>query len=210
MKSALERKKPKKKKLGRVAPKHTPTSSKETDYSKKPKLKKEGPLEKKPKKKKLGRVSPKHSPTSSKETDYSKKPKMKKTGPIKKKMDSSAAANQLKELGNPTKKIGDKLKAKIKSIGSKKKKPVGRVSAKHSPSSSKETDYSKRPGKPKKTGPVKKTKARIAQDYARNAMVDGNTSEGRYEAKMAVKEAASKKGAIYKKGSVLSKHFKSN
>ena len=41
-------------------------------------------------------------------------------------------------------------------------------------------------------------------------MVDGNTSEGRYEAKMAVKEAASKKGAIYKKGSVLSKHFKSN
>tara|TARA_R100000742_G_C4264792_1_gene82743 strand:- start:86 stop:742 length:657 start_codon:yes stop_codon:yes gene_type:complete len=158
MKSALERKKPKKKKLGRVAPKHTPTSSRETDYSKKPgKPKKEGPLEKRPKKKKkLGRVSAKHTPTSSRETDYSKKPgKPKKTGPIKKEMDNSAAANQLKELGNPNKKIGDKLKAKIKSWGNKKKKPIGRVSAKHSPSTSRETDYSKKPAK--KTGPLKKT-----------------------------------------------------
>lgn len=190
MKSALERKKPKKKKpLGRAVPKHKQTTTRETDYSVKPsKVKKEGPLEKKPKKKKkLGRVSPKHSPTSSRETNYSVKPnKVKKTGPIKKKMDSSAAANQLKELGNPTKKIGDKIKAKIKSIGSKKKKPVGRVSPKHSPSTSRETDYSQKPGKPKKTGPVKKTVARVARDYAANAAYDaehGYKKEAKFEKK---------------------------
>ena len=210
MKSAVEKRPKKKKKLGRVAPKHTPTSDREVDHSKKPKTKKEGPLEKRPKKKKkLGRVSAKHTPTSPKEVDYSKKPKTKKTGPIKKKMDNSAAANQLKELGSPNKKIGDKLKAKIKNITTRKKKPIGRVSAQHSQSTKREVDYSKKPGK--KTGPVKKTEARIAQDYARNAEVDGNTSEGKYERKMAIKTAAgNKKGAIYKKGSVLSKHFKSN
>lgn len=42
-----------------------------------------------------------------------------------------------------------------------------------------------------KKGPnMEKSRKRIAQDYARNAIVDGNTKEGRYEKKMAVKEAA--------------------
>ena len=55
----------------------------------------------------------------------------------------------------------------------------------------------------KKTGsPVKKSKARIAQDYARNAEVDGDTSAGRYEERQAVKEAASKKGPVRKDGSM--------
>lgn len=35
-----------------------------------------------------------------------------------------------------------------------------------------------------------KSRKRIAQDYARNAIVDGDTKEGKYEKKMAVKEAA--------------------
>ncbi len=50
----------------------------------------------------------------------------------------------------------------------------------------------------KKGSPAKKTKARIAQDYARNAEVDGDTSAGRYEARQAVKEAGSKKGSLKK------------
>ena len=37
---------------------------------------------------------------------------------------------------------------------------------------------------------MNKSRKRISQDYARNAIVDGNTKEGRYEKKMAVKEAA--------------------
>ena len=42
-----------------------------------------------------------------------------------------------------------------------------------------------------KKGPnMEKSRKTIAQDYARNAIVDGNTKEGRYEKKMAVKEAA--------------------
>jgi hypothetical protein len=49
----------------------------------------------------------------------------------------------------------------------------------------------------KKTGsPVKKSKARIVQDYARNAKVDGDTSAGRYEAKQAIKEAVKKDGSM--------------
>ena len=35
-----------------------------------------------------------------------------------------------------------------------------------------------------------KSRKRISQNYARNAIVDGDTKEGRYEKKMAVKEAA--------------------
>ena len=42
--------------------------------------------------------------------------------------------------------------------------------------------------------PMYKSDKRIAEDYARNAEADGNTSAGRYEAKEAVKEAAMKKG----------------
>ena len=42
--------------------------------------------------------------------------------------------------------------------------------------------------------PTLKSDKRIAQDYARNAEADGDTSAGRYEAKEAVKEAAMKKG----------------
>ena len=42
--------------------------------------------------------------------------------------------------------------------------------------------------------PMYKSDKRIAQDYARNAEADGDTSAGRYEAKEAVKEAAMKKG----------------
>ena len=37
---------------------------------------------------------------------------------------------------------------------------------------------------------MNKSRKRISQDYARNAIVDGDTKEGRYEKKMAVKEAA--------------------
>ena len=69
-----------------------------------------------------------------------------------------------------------------------------------------------------------KSRKRIAQDYARNAIVDGNTKEGRYEKKMAVKEAAgegpSMKSSLYmsgtsmgsgvnmKSGCTISKHMK--
>jgi len=69
-----------------------------------------------------------------------------------------------------------------------------------------------------------KSRKRIAQDYARNAIVDGNTKEGRYEKKMAVKEAAgegpSMKSSLYmsgtsmgngvnmKSGCQISKHMK--
>ena len=35
-----------------------------------------------------------------------------------------------------------------------------------------------------------KSRKRVEQDYARNAIADGNTKAGKYEAKMAVKEAA--------------------
>ena len=42
--------------------------------------------------------------------------------------------------------------------------------------------------------PMYKSDRRKAEDYARNAEADGNTSAGRYEAKEAVKEAAMKKG----------------
>lgn len=55
----------------------------------------------------------------------------------------------------------------------------------------------------KKTGsPVKKSSARIARDYARNAEADGNTAAGRYETSQAVKEVANKKGALKKHGSM--------
>ena len=69
-----------------------------------------------------------------------------------------------------------------------------------------------------------KSRKRIAQDYARNAIVDGNTKEGRYEKKMAVKEAAGEgpymKSSLYmsgtsmgngvnmKSGCQISKHMK--
>ena len=35
-----------------------------------------------------------------------------------------------------------------------------------------------------------KSRKKITQDYARNAIVDGNTSAGRYERSMAIKEAS--------------------
>ena len=44
-----------------------------------------------------------------------------------------------------------------------------------------------------------KSRKRIAQDYARNAIVDGNTKAGRYEKKMAVKEAAGEGPKMYGK-----------
>jgi len=44
-----------------------------------------------------------------------------------------------------------------------------------------------------------KSRKRIAQDYARNAMVDGDTKAGRYEKKMAVKEAAGDGPKMYNK-----------
>ena len=51
------------------------------------------------------------------------------------------------------------------------------------------------------------SRKRIAQDYARNAIVDGNTKEGRYEKKMAVKEAAgegpSMKSGLYMSGTSM-------
>jgi len=37
---------------------------------------------------------------------------------------------------------------------------------------------------------MNKSRKRVEQDYARNAIADGNTKAGKYEAKMAVKEAA--------------------
>jgi len=54
---------------------------------------------------------------------------------------------------------------------------------------------------------MNKSRKRISQDYARNAIVDGNTKQGRYEKKMAVKEAAgegpSMKSEIYMKGTSM-------
>ena len=44
-----------------------------------------------------------------------------------------------------------------------------------------------------------KSRKRIAQDYARNAIVDGDTKAGRYEKKMAVKEAAGEGPKMYGK-----------
>ena len=37
---------------------------------------------------------------------------------------------------------------------------------------------------------MKKSKAKVTQDYARNAEADGNTKAGKYEEKMAVESAA--------------------
>ena len=37
---------------------------------------------------------------------------------------------------------------------------------------------------------MNKSRKRVEKDYARNAIADGNTKAGKYEAKMAVKEAA--------------------
>ena len=52
-----------------------------------------------------------------------------------------------------------------------------------------------------------KSRKRISQDYARNAIVDGDTKAGRYEKKMAVKEAAgegpSMKSEIYMAGTSM-------
>ena len=51
---------------------------------------------------------------------------------------------------------------------------------------------------------MNKSRKRVEQDYARNAIADGNTKAGKYEAKMAVKEAAGESPAkMYgkKKGS---------
>jgi len=44
---------------------------------------------------------------------------------------------------------------------------------------------------------MNKSRKRIAQDYARNAIVDGDTKAGRYEKKMAVKEAAGEGPKMY-------------
>ena len=44
-----------------------------------------------------------------------------------------------------------------------------------------------------------KSRKRIAQDYARNAIADGNTKAGKYEKKMAVKEAAGEGPSMYGK-----------
>ena len=44
-----------------------------------------------------------------------------------------------------------------------------------------------------------KSRKKIAQDYARNAIADGNTKAGRYEKKMAVKEAAGEGPKMYGK-----------
>jgi hypothetical protein len=46
---------------------------------------------------------------------------------------------------------------------------------------------------------MNKSRKRIAQDYARNAIVDGDTKAGRYEKKMAVKEAAGEGPKMYGK-----------
>ena len=51
---------------------------------------------------------------------------------------------------------------------------------------------------------MNKSRQRVEQDYARNAIADGNTKAGKYEAKMAVKEASGESPAkMYgkKKGS---------
>jgi len=57
-----------------------------------------------------------------------------------------------------------------------------------------------------------KSRKRIAQDYARNAIVDGDTKAGRYEKKMAVKEAAgegpSMKSEIYMAGTSMGSYNK--
>ena len=58
--------------------------------------------------------------------------------------------------------------------------------------------------KNKQTNKMDKSRKRVEQDYARNAIADGNTKAGKYEAKMAVKEAAGESPArMYgkKKGS---------
>lgn len=44
-----------------------------------------------------------------------------------------------------------------------------------------------------------KSRKKIAQDYARNAIADGNTKAGRYEKKMAVEEAAGEGPKMYGK-----------
>ena len=66
--------------------------------------------------------------------------------------------------------------------------------------------YDMKKGKVKKKGALKKTEARIAQDYARNAEYDkshGYASEGEYEAKKAVEESAKKTGGVLKRGNIL-------
>ena len=60
--------------------------------------------------------------------------------------------------------------------------------------------------KNKQTNKMDKSRKRVEQDYARNAIADGNTKAGKYEAKMAVKEAAGESPArMYgkKKGSPM-------
>ena len=44
-----------------------------------------------------------------------------------------------------------------------------------------------------------KSRKRVEQDYARNAIADGNTKAGKYEAKMAVKEASGEGPSMYGK-----------
>ena len=59
---------------------------------------------------------------------------------------------------------------------------------------------------------MNKSRKKIAQDYARNAIVDGDTKAGRYEKKMAVKEAAgegpSMKSEIYMAGTSMGSYDK--
>ena len=59
---------------------------------------------------------------------------------------------------------------------------------------------------------MNKSRKKIAQDYARNAIVDGDTKAGRYEKKMAVKEAAgegpSMKSEIYMAGTSMGSYNK--
>jgi hypothetical protein len=57
-----------------------------------------------------------------------------------------------------------------------------------------------------------KSRKKITQDYARNAIADGNTKQGRYEKNMAEKEAAgegpSMKSGIYMAGTSMGSYSK--
>ena len=53
--------------------------------------------------------------------------------------------------------------------------------------------------KQKMMPPKQKSRKKIAQDYARNAIADGDTKAGKYEKKMAVKEAAGEGPGMYGK-----------
>jgi len=88
-----------------------------------------------------------------------------------------------------------KLPAKlVAAIAAKKEKKAPAPKQKMTPTKQKMT-----PTKQKMMPPKQKSRKKIAQDYARNAIADGDTKAGKYEKKMAVKEAAGEGPGMYGK-----------